>query len=158
VALPFRPHAGGDLVIPGGRVPESDEVLLAEVAGADPAPAASVQAGKDAFTSPGSQNRTSGAELIAAERRRQVEQEGYTATQDAGLSDGSLANAAACYAIPPGERLIAFGRAPVGWPWSTDFWKPTPLDRVRELVKAGALIAAEIDRLLVAEQPEDRDV
>jgi len=26
-------------------------------------------------------------------------------------------------------------------------WKPTPDDRVRELVKAGALIAAEIDRL-----------
>jgi len=34
------------------------------------------------------------------------------------------------------------------WPWEKSWWKPTPNDRVKELVKAGALIAAEIDRLL----------
>jgi hypothetical protein len=45
-------------------------------------------------------------------------------------------------------------------PWGESWWKPTPEDRVRELVKAGALIAAEIDRLAppavpeVAEQPK----
>ena len=33
------------------------------------------------------------------------------------------------------------------WPWNLIWWKPTPNDRIRELVKAGALIAAEIDRL-----------
>lgn len=33
------------------------------------------------------------------------------------------------------------------WPWEARFWKPCPDDRARELVKAGALIAAEIDRL-----------
>jgi hypothetical protein len=32
------------------------------------------------------------------------------------------------------------------------WWKPTPSDRIRELTKAGALIAAEIDRLKRAEQ------
>lgn len=33
------------------------------------------------------------------------------------------------------------------WPWDKSWWKPTPDDRIRELIKAGALIAAEIDRL-----------
>lgn len=33
------------------------------------------------------------------------------------------------------------------WPFSQEWWKPTPDDRIRELAKAGALIAAEIDRL-----------
>jgi len=31
------------------------------------------------------------------------------------------------------------------WPWGKEWWKPS--DRRRDLVKAGALIAAEIDRL-----------
>ena len=34
------------------------------------------------------------------------------------------------------------------WPWNGSYWKPTPDDRIKELTKAGALIAAEIDRLL----------
>lgn len=33
-----------------------------------------------------------------------------------------------------------------GWPWRDEDWKPSN-DRVANLVKAGALIAAEIDRL-----------
>ena len=33
------------------------------------------------------------------------------------------------------------------WPWREGEWKPTPDDRVRDLAKAGALIAAEIDRI-----------
>lgn len=86
-----------------------------------------------------------GADLIAAERRRQVEQEGWTPEHDAEHGDGHLAMAAVCYALPPTERrprhVFSF------WPWHSSYWKPTPDDRVRELVKAGALIAAEIDRL-----------
>lgn len=34
------------------------------------------------------------------------------------------------------------------WPWAKEFWKPDSTDRVKELAKAGALIAAEIDRIL----------
>lgn len=46
------------------------------------------------------------------------------------------------------EADSAAGRgAPAGWPWHPKWWKPTPDDRIRELAKAGALIAAEIDRL-----------
>jgi hypothetical protein len=88
-----------------------------------------------------------GVELIAAERQRQVEVEGWTPEHDAGHAGESLAIAACCYALPPTMRRYHFdGAAPTLWPWSITAWKPTD-DRVRELVKAGALIAAEIDRL-----------
>ena len=40
-----------------------------------------------------------------------------------------------------------FGDAPPErWPWDESWWKPSN-DSIRNLVKAGALIAAEIDRL-----------
>lgn len=83
--------------------------------------------------------------LIAAERQRQVEAEGWTPEHDDGHQDGEIALAAACYAIPDRELGVDFlSRL---WPWGWDGWKPTPDDRIRELVKAGALITAEIDRL-----------
>jgi len=75
-----------------------------------------------------------------------------------------MAIAAACYAIPV-DRLIRKTRAdgqpgvPTMWPWHQGWWKPSPNDRIRELVKAGALIAAEIDRLqrgAVQEKPDGR--
>ena len=89
----------------------------------------------------------SGVELIAAERRRQIEIEGRTAEHDARHWDDALARAAVCYAIPPSERPLFSSDPPRLWPWLKVEWKPVPNDRVRELVKAGALIAAEIDRL-----------
>lgn len=104
-----------------------------------------------------------GVELIAAERLRQVEEEGWTNDHDAEHRSGAMAKAAACYALPAEDRDvrsyedIPFGGStdrgnaryamPSRWPWDAHFWKPCPDDRVRELVKAGALIAAEIDRL-----------
>lgn len=101
-----------------------------------------------------------GVSLIAAERRRQVTEEGWTPEHDAGHTTGELARAAACYAQPAEARELR-GRAanvsasrgawyediPDDWPWHPGYWKPRPDDRVHELVKAGALIAAEIDRL-----------
>ena len=92
----------------------------------------------------------SGCELIAEERARQVSSEGWTAEHDDAHKDGELAVAAAIYAAPGYERsnkprvrgaIIQF------WPWDMSWWKPCRDNRVRELVKAGALIAAEIDRL-----------
>ena len=41
------------------------------------------------------------------------------------------------------------------WPWSDKWWKPSD-DPVRNLVKAGALLAAEIDRLQRGAPPEGR--
>jgi hypothetical protein len=98
-----------------------------------------------------------GAGLIAAERQRQIDQEGWSAEHDAQHAKGDLAIAAACYAldgISPLERLAFFPRVPVIWPWHPDLWKPT--DRIMDLVKAGALIAAEIDRLEQEATHEDR--
>lgn len=92
---------------------------------------------------------STGVSLIAAERQRQIEK-GYDASRDAAYTEEELARAAVSYALP--ERLrglvgyVALGK-PRWWPWDAASWKPTPDDRIRELVKAGALIAAEIDRL-----------
>lgn len=97
-----------------------------------------------------------GAELIAAERRRQIDAEGWSTEHDAEHADGALVAAAACYLMPPNfrnptdrsnSRSMPLGHAWPRWPWGRQWWKPKPDDRVRELVKAGALIAAEIDRL-----------
>lgn len=87
-----------------------------------------------------------GVALIAAERKRQIEKEGWTQEHDDQHNNEALALAAVCYATP--EWLRDYKRGiPVRWPWSSKWWKPRPDSRVRELVKAGALIAAEIDRL-----------
>ncbi|MBU6430357.1 MAG: hypothetical protein KGR26_15180 [Cyanobacteria bacterium REEB65] len=86
-----------------------------------------------------------GTELIAAERKRQIEEEGWTANHDASYHDGELALAGACYAF---DVVNGPHRTPSSaWPWDRAYWKPTPNDPIRQLVKAGALIAAEIDRL-----------
>lgn len=89
-----------------------------------------------------------GCLLIHAERRRQVEGEGWTLEHDDEHTDGELARAGGCYALAEYCRKTGWGdSAPPSFPWP-DEYKPTPDDRIRELVEAGALIAAEIDRLL----------
>lgn len=98
-----------------------------------------------------------GIELIAEERRRQIEKEGWTVEHDIfEHQNGQLVDAAVSYALTKEERKIlsqmvaADGNPsdiPPTWPFEKEWWKPTPDDRIRELVKAGALIAAEIDRL-----------
>lgn len=85
----------------------------------------------------------SGAELIAAERQRQMNVEGWTPEHDAEHSQHELLQAAICYA-----RTVEYGdmQDAEDWPWTENWWKPSA-DPIRNLVKAGALIAAEIDRL-----------
>ncbi|HFZ1458959.1 TPA: hypothetical protein ACIJSR_006391, partial [Pseudomonas aeruginosa] len=90
---------------------------------------------------------------VQAERRRQVEAEGWTPEHDDEHDSGEIACAAACYALPPAHpariegALGRYGRDPNIWPWTRDWWKPAPNDRRRELIKAGALVLAEIERL-----------
>lgn len=79
--------------------------------------------------------------LIAAERERQKSVEGWTEAHDDAHAFHELAKAAACYAFPFVNDMND------RWPFGREWWKPTPNDRVRELVKAGALIVAEIERL-----------
>lgn len=83
-------------------------------------------------------------EDIAAERRRQIEAEGWTPEHDDNHRDGAMAEAAACYCIGSQYDL-----RPDRWPWHKDWWKPTT--RRRNLIKAAALIVAEIERLDRAE-------
>lgn len=91
-----------------------------------------------------------GVQVILSERIRQMEVEGWTPEHDEQHADGSLAKAAACYAVAEELREAGRPRLPGFWPmsWDEEWFKPTPDDRIRELAKAGALIAAEIDRLL----------
>lgn len=94
-----------------------------------------------------------GAELIAVERQRQITEEGWTPEHDDEHVAGEMASAAACYADP---IYRPNGEVPQSWPWHPTWWKPSA-DPVRNLVKAGALIAAEIDRLQRAAEIEGSD-
>lgn len=85
----------------------------------------------------------SGVELIAKERDRQVSAEGFKASHDDGHDEGELIHAANCYLEFP---LNIKSKVPRDWPWEKSWWKPSD-DYVRNLTKAGALIAAEIDRV-----------
>jgi hypothetical protein len=90
-----------------------------------------------------------GIELIAEERQRQTSKEGWTPEHDDQHDNMQLGEAATCYALcymeghetTQGEK----NEVPPRWPWADEWWKPS--DPIRNLVKAGALIAAEIDRL-----------
>lgn len=95
----------------------------------------------------------SGVGLIAAERQRQIESEGWDWSHDDEHQLAEMARAAACYALPAPLRGV--GAVPNLWPWDEEWWKPG--DRVRELAKAGALIAAEIDRLLRLNENEEAE-
>jgi hypothetical protein len=97
-----------------------------------------------------------GAQRIVDERARQKGDEGWTDAHDDCHADGELAWAAVCYAAPRavyrecrGTDWITFADP---WPWEMGDDKrgdiSTCEQRIRQLEKAGALIAAEIDRLL----------
>lgn len=95
-----------------------------------------------------------GIALIADERERQITKEGYSYSHDDKHDSGDLAKAAACYALcaagVESDGTPEYPAAEIGccyhWPWPREDWKPD-ITKIRNLVKAGALIAAEIDRL-----------
>lgn len=87
-----------------------------------------------------------GVERIAAERQRQIEVEGWTPEHDDEHNNRELAKAAACYAVGTDRFKSIGGEVVAVWPWEDRWWKPSD-DPIRNLEKAGALIAAEIDRL-----------
>lgn len=92
-----------------------------------------------------------GIQLIAEERKRQKDEEGFKIYTDViDNPNGELAQAASAYAYPMFSQECE--NIPLQFPidWGSKWWKPTPDDRIRELQKAGALIAAEIDRLLIS--------
>lgn len=87
-----------------------------------------------------------------AERVRQIEAEGWTTEHDDSHEHGEMARAAAAYCLGQHELM---GRVQDGkrflpwrsmiWPWSKEWWKPKT--RREDLIRAAALIIAEIERL-----------
>lgn len=92
--------------------------------------------------------QTLAARDVLAERRRQVEVDGHFTDRDDNYSGNDLARAAACYALadgPDADSVVLDSLYRNVWPWDACHWKPK--SRRRNLVKAGALILAEIERL-----------
>lgn len=94
---------------------------------------------------------TAAARDVLAERGRQVEAEGWTPEHDDKHGNGEMALAAGCYAANAGGAAWA-DEVPSFFPWTQAWWKPTTPRR--DLVKAGALILAEIERIDRAEMAE----
>ena len=91
---------------------------------------------------------------VLAERQRQVTAEGWSSKHDDQYKNTELAFAASCYAFHAAAASwdleddgIPYDSHPVPkqWPWDPSWWKPT--DARCDLVKAGALILAEIERI-----------
>lgn len=94
---------------------------------------------------------------VLAERRRQQEVEGWTPDHDDGHRNGSMARAASVYALVgssdgriPGDELTPSITERL-WPWGWNWFKPK--SRRHNLVRAGALILAEIERIDRAHSP-----
>ncbi|EKN9352462.1 hypothetical protein [Pseudomonas aeruginosa] len=88
---------------------------------------------------------------VQAERRRQVEAEGWTPEHDDEHACDEIAAFACFYAMPPAARdrdtsSTGYGDT-LGEAILPEGWEPKTGDRRRELVKAGGLILAEIERL-----------
>lgn len=92
---------------------------------------------------------------VLAERQRQIQAEGWSLTHDDEHDAGDMAAAGASYALNAADVLHPFsqgdggGDMPDCWPWASVWWKPS--SPRRDLVKACALILAEIERIDRAE-------
>lgn len=108
-----------------------------------------------------------GIELIAAERQRQIEVEGYSAQHDSQHKATELIYAALAYTeaarvgvansesnLDYSPELVMMYKADMGrnYPFGWDF---KPSTDIRDLTKAGALIAAAIDRLQMEAEKDD---
>lgn len=83
---------------------------------------------------------TDAARDVLAERQRQIEELGWLHDHDDEYEQRELAVAASCYAVANSGATM-----PPEWPWPPEWWKPR--DRRRNLVRAAALLLAEIERL-----------
>lgn len=94
-----------------------------------------------------------GVEMITFERIRQLEGRCFSVYNDLAWTHGELALAACCYASPvqlfekvsDEEKEIAFHDP---WPWGPEENRRGRHSRIESLARAGALVAAELDRLL----------
>lgn len=82
---------------------------------------------------------------VNAERERQKVVEGWSDDHDDKHASGVLATAGALYAINAAKGIQSGAPVPLGWPWSPEWWKPK--SPRHDLIRAAALIVAEIERL-----------
>jgi hypothetical protein len=100
--------------------------------------------------------RRGGVGLIQDERQRQLTEEEFLPSHDEQYTKQELIRAAQSYLMAAEfieqfhKRRTANMIQPSWWPWDEKWWKPSS-DPIRNLQKAGALIAAEIDRLEASE-------
>ena len=86
-------------------------------------------------------SETVGVQRINGERRRQLYIYGWSIPYDQKYTKGELQRAAICYATP---GVMCDTPVPSDWPFPADWWKPDD-QPIRNLAKAGALLAAAID-------------
>jgi len=86
-------------------------------------------------------------EDVITERERQVAIEGWAPAHDDTYRGGELPAAAACYAL---YGSVSQDGCPQQWPFAAEWWKPG--EPRRNMVKAAALLVAEIERLDRAEK------
>ena len=87
-----------------------------------------------------------GSQLIELERHRQISELGWTPEYDSKYEeDDALMEAAGAYLMASYGNEDFVDMASYCWPWPD--YPFSPSDKVRNLVKAGALIAAQIDLL-----------
>lgn len=117
--------------------------------------------------------KNNGIALITAKRQRQIEKHGWSPEHDDQHEDGELCMAALVYASPFPVKVFASVIPPCSCRSAGEcthlpmkMWvDPTPWDackdvrkqgdRIEALANAGALIAAEIDRLLRQQSPPE---
>ena len=92
--------------------------------------------------------------LIAQERERQISQEGYTPAHDDLYAEGQLALLAAAYALSSQEQEVLTVAGYLQALMDGYGFQVKPKDPIRDLVRAGALILAEIERRLRVEGRE----
>lgn len=99
---------------------------------------------------------------VLTERRRQIEVKGWTPEHDDEHVNDEIAALACFYAMPPGARDWSARETGYGDTFGEailpDGWTAEAGDRREELVKAGALILAEIERLDRAAAATDQAV
>ncbi|WP_185812841.1 hypothetical protein [Enterobacter sp. WCHEn045836] len=90
----------------------------------------------------GVESLSDAVQSVISERQRQQSVEGWASEHDDQYSKSQLLWASSCYLL---NTIQPFNRIPLDWPWAPEWWKPT--NPRRDLVKAGALILAEIERI-----------
>lgn len=121
----------------------NDLIHLLRAKLAAPQPAQTAPEAQPAVTQAGAamERQALAATDVLAERARQVGAEGWKPEHDDTHELGELAHAASCYAL----SAAGYADAKNEWPWDEEYWKPSSARR--DLVKAGALVLAEIERI-----------